>query len=176
MRAGEVAERERVGGDVQAHALHHAHRAQAVHLASRLTIAAEERLVVASTALMPYCLGMPWMASMQSKKPLMGEPGYAGPEMRSALRLEQTLHDQLVAEKNLRALFLENRGSTFMPSLPVGICRNPAVSSFGEPILSGQGPLRDGAPLAKGKAKRPADGKGPFPTTATELSGPIFSS
>ncbi len=96
-----------------------------------LTIAAESASLLASTALMPYCLGISCDRLDAVEKAGDGRAGIAGPEMRAALGFEQPLDEQLVAEKNLRAFFLEKSWIDLqVPSL-VAVSPRTAVSSFG---------------------------------------------
>ena len=106
MRAGQIADGQRVGGDVQADALHHAHRAQAVHLRA-VDHRGGKRLVVGQHGADAVLLGDFLDRLDAVEEAGDGRAGIAGPEMRAALGLEQTLDDQLVAEKDLRAFFLE---------------------------------------------------------------------
>ena len=120
MRAGEVAERKRVGRDVQADAFHHAHRAQAVHLRA-VDHRGGERLVVGQHGADAVLLGDFLDRLDAVEEAGNGRAGIAGPEMRAALGLEQTLDDQLIAEKDLRAFFLEKTWIDFQALGFVGV-------------------------------------------------------
>ena len=106
MRPGEIAERERVGGDMEADAFHHAHRAQAVHLRA-VDHRGGKRLVVGQHGADAVLL-RDFLDRLDAvEKAGDGRAGIAGPEMGAPFGFEQPLDEQLVAEKDLRAFFLE---------------------------------------------------------------------
>ena len=117
MRAGQIADGQRVGGDVEADAFHHAHRAQAVHLRA-VDHRGGERLVVGQDGADAVLL-RDFLDRLDAvEKAGNGRAGIAGPEMGSPFGFEQSLDEQLVAEKDLRAFFLEKSWIDFQaPSL-----------------------------------------------------------
>lgn len=106
MRAREVADGQRVGGDMKADAFHHAHRAQAVHLRT-VDHRGGDRLVVGQDGADAVLLGDFRNRLDAIEEAGDGRAGIAGPEMRPSLGFEQPFDEQFVAEKDLRALFLE---------------------------------------------------------------------
>ncbi len=126
MRSSQVAQRKRVGGHMQADAFHHAHRAQPVHLRA-VDHRGGERLVVGQDGADAVLLGDLLDRLDTIEKTGHWRTGIARPEMSPTLGFEQPFDQQLVTQKNFRALFLEKPWIDLQVTSLVAFPRNPPL-------------------------------------------------